>query len=325
MRRWHPILLAAALAFACGRRANEGGSDQSSGLPPPIAGDFTVVLIPDTQYYTLGRADLMEAQMRWIADSADRLHIVFAIHLGDMTNDNTRPQWQQVDRAMRILDEAGVPWSPMPGNHDGIKKGIINSLLYNEFFPVSRFAGRSWYGGHFADTNDSTYWLFEAGGMKFMVLSLAFGTPQEQLDWADGIIAAHPDRRVIFATHAYLDDDGTWLERNEEYGVTDPPLRWRDGRQIWETVVRRHANIFLAVCGHVPDQGRAIVQNQHGLPVHHILANYQGYPNGGDGWLRLLRFSPSRDKIYVEAYSPTLDKWDRRPAHTFELDYEMPD
>ena len=64
--------------------------------------------------------------------------------------------------------------------------------------------------------------------------------------------------------------------------------------------------------------------NEHGLPVHHILANYQGYPEGGNGWLRLLRFSPTRDQIYVEAYSPTLDRWDRGPKHSFALDYEMP-
>jgi hypothetical protein len=321
--RWLVVLLC---VVGCGKKSGPAEtSTEGSGLPEAVAGDFTIVLIPDTQYYTVVRPDLVRKQVQWIADNAQRLNVVFAIHLGDMTNDDTDGQWKLMDGVMKILDDANVPWSPMPGNHDGIKRGIINSKRYNQYFGVQRFAHRPWYGGHHGETNDSTYWKFTAGGMDFMVLSLAFGTPVEQLEWANQIVAANPGRRTLFATHAYLDDDGTWLERGEEFAVSDPPLRWTDGKQIWERLVRRHANIFLAVCGHVPDQGSATVTNEHGLPVHNILANYQGYPEGGNGWLRLLRFSPSRDKIFVEAYSPTLDRWDRGPKHSFELDYLMPD
>jgi len=323
------VLIAALLAGGCGRCGKKeqpgGGADTSSGLPAPVAGDFTMLLVPDPQYYAQSRPDLYRAQMRWIADSAKRLDLVFAIFVGDLTNDNSDKQWKIAGDALQILDDADVPYNPMPGNHDGIKGGIIASERYNRTFPVSRYASRPWYGGHYGDTNDSTYWLFSAGGMDFMLVSLAFGTPQEQLDWANQVIEQHPDRRVIVATHAYLDHDGTWLERGEEFAVEDKPHRWNDGREIWEKVVRRHPNIFLAVCGHVPDQALAIVPTESGNRVINILANYQGYPNAGDGWLRILRFSPARDQIYVEAYSPTLDRWDRRPAHTFTLDYEMPD
>jgi hypothetical protein len=322
MARLALALVALAAVVACGKKGSSTVTAEGSGLPPAVAGDFTIVLIPDTQYYTVVRTDLMIKQMQWIADNAKRLNVAFAIHLGDMTNDNVEPQWKQVDLAMRALDDAGVPWSPMPGNHDGIKKGVIASRLYNVYFPASRFSGRPWYGGHFGEGNDSTYWLFSAAGMDFLVISLAFGTPVEQLEWANQIAAQHPERRIIFATHAMLAADGSWLERGDEYAVEHP--RWTDGRQIWEQMVSRHANLFLAVCGHVPDQGVATVPNQHGLPVHHILANYQGYPEGGDGWLRLLRFSPSRDTIYVEAYSPTRNLWDRNRKQTFELPYAMP-
>ncbi|HTM20666.1 MAG TPA: metallophosphoesterase [Kofleriaceae bacterium] len=324
MARLTAALLLVAGA-ACGKHASSSTSStlaDSSGLPAPVDGDFTIVLIPDTQYYTVGHMDLFHRQIQWIVDNAERLHVVFAIHEGDMTNDNTEAQWKLVDQAMRPLDQADIPWSPMPGNHDGIKKGVIDSRLYNKYFGIDRFAARPWYGGHYGDGNDSTFWLFSAGGMDFMVLSLAFGTPDEQLAWAGQVAAAHPDRRVIFATHALLDDDGTWLERGEEYGVEHP--RWNDGRQIWEKLLRSQPNIFLTVCGHVPGQGKATVDNQEGRPVHHVLANYQGYPEGGNGWLRLLRFSPSRNQIYVEAYSPTLDRWDRADDQSFALDYSMP-
>ena len=63
--------------------------------------------------------------------------------------------------------------------------------------------------------------------------------------------------------------------------------------------------------------------NDAGRPVHEMLVDYQGLPNGGDGWLRTLRFVPAENKIYVTAYSPLLDEYMKNPPHTFTLDYQM--
>jgi 3',5'-cyclic AMP phosphodiesterase CpdA len=316
----------AALALALAVPLAGGCSNKKSGQPaeiePPVDGDFTVVLIPDTQYYVGPNAHLFQEQIQWIADNKDARNIVFAIHLGDMTNNNSPGEWKKVDRFMRPLEQAGVPYSVLPGNHDGVHRGKVFSTLYNQTFGVARFAGKPWYGGHYGDTNDNNYTFFEAGGMEFMVLSLSFGTPQEYIDWADEILAKYPNKRVIFATHSYLDDDGTYLERGEEYAVEHE--RWRDGAKVW-AMLKKHPNVFMTVCGHVPDQGYRRSTNDAGKTVHEILANYQGNKNGGNGYLRLLRFSPSRDKIYVEAYSPPLDKYWRDPKHEMVLDYPMPD
>jgi hypothetical protein len=35
------------------------------------------------------------------------------------------------------------------------------------------------------------------------------------------------------------------------------------------------------------------------------MADYQQRENGGDGWLRILKFSPGEDKISVQTFSPT--------------------
>ena len=40
-----------------------------------------------------------------------------------------------------------------------------------------------------------------------------------------------------------------------------------------------------------------------------MMADYQDYPNGGNGYLRILRFSPSDDKIYGTTYSPSIDSY----------------
>jgi hypothetical protein len=41
-----------------------------------------------------------------------------------------------------------------------------------------------------------------------------------------------------------------------------------------------------------------------------MLADIQKRPNGGDGWLRLIRFLPSSRQIQVRTYSPVLDKFE---------------
>lgn len=312
------LTLAAALAVGVAG----GGCKPTVERYTPVPGDFTVVLIPDTQFYMGEYQNLFESQIQWIADHRVDQNIVFAIHEGDMTNGNTPDEWKLVDRVMKILDDAGVPWSPMPGNHDGVYRGVINTGLYNQYFGLSRFAGKPWVGDHYDNGFDSHSMYFDAAGMHFMVLSLEFGTPREQLDWADQVLSAHPDKRVIFATHAYLDDDNTYLDRGETYAVQVD--RWTDGSTIWNDLVRKHPNVFMTVCGHVPGQGHRISTNDAGGTVLEILANYQGIQNGGDGYLRLLHFSPTRDSIWVEAYSPPHDKYWLNPKHTFRLDYPMP-
>lgn len=318
LTRWLPVVV---LLIACGDK----GAGKSPAAEPAVPGDFTVVLIPDTQYYMGEHLPLLERQIAWIAENRARENIVFAIHLGDMTNNNTPREWQTMSRVMKPLDDAGLPWSSMPGNHDGIKGGVIDSGLYNQHFGVTRFENVPGWGGAYGDTNDSHYFTFDAGGMQFLVLSLAFGTPGEQLEWGAEILARFPDRRAIFATHAYLAADGSYLDRGEEFGVSDAPKRWTDGSQIFERLIAPHANVFMTVCGHWPGQGYRKSRNAAGGVVHEILANYQGEKDAGGGYLRLLRFSPSRDKIFVEAYSPPRDAYWRDPKHSFTLDYPMSD
>ena len=41
-----------------------------------------------------------------------------------------------------------------------------------------------------------------------------------------------------------------------------------------------------------------------GHTIHILQTDYQDYPSGGNGYLRILRFSPANDKIYATIYSP---------------------
>ncbi len=281
---------------------------------------FTVVLLPDTQNYSEKYPDTYLTQTRWIKSRVGPDNVKFVIHLGDIVqNAHVRKEWQVADRAHAVLDGV-VPYSVVPGNHDmDAKNGRLTrgTSLYDEYFPPSRFQKHSWYGGHMDKSNASNYCLFEASGIKFMVLSLAFAPNDEMLTWASGVINAHKDRRVILATHYYMCPEGRG-KRPRPYG-----LDGCDGEDLWKKFVRKHNAIFMVVSGHVLGVNHLTSINQAGRKVHEILCDYQGLPNGGDGWLLTLRFVPAENKIHADAYSPLLDKHNPDPMHTYTLDYDM--
>src|SRR5215210_6288561 len=81
----------------------------------PGRGEFTLVLVPDTQRYALHNPAMFFSQTHWIRDNRDGLNIRFVIHLGDIVDDNTDREWRVADEAMGVLD-AHVPYMVVPGN-----------------------------------------------------------------------------------------------------------------------------------------------------------------------------------------------------------------
>ncbi len=57
--------------------------------------------------------------------------------------------------------------------------------------------------------------------------------------------------------------------------------------------------------------------------IYSLLADYQNYSNGGNGYLRIMEFSPSTDTISVKTYSPTLASYETDANSQFTLSYDM--
>jgi len=278
---------------------------------------FSVILLPDTQNYAEKYPETYVNQTLWIRKQLKEDNIKFAVHLGDIVQNPTQKnEWENANRAMQILDGV-VPYSMVPGNHDMVVKER-NSTLYNQFFSPKRFQDRKWYGGHMGTTNDNNYCFFEGGGLKFMVISLEFAPRDETLAWAAGICQKHPDRRVIVATHCYMRPTGRDTGCATSYNVAG-----NSGEQMWQKLIRKQKNIFLVVSGHVLGVGLQTSTNDAGGKVLEMLTDYQGLPNGGDGWLRTLKFIPSENKIQVITYSPLLDKYNKDAKEAFSIDYQM--
>ena len=278
---------------------------------------FSVVLLPDTQNYAEKYPEIYVNQTLWIRKQFKADNIKFAVHLGDIVQTSTRKnEWENASRAMQILDGV-VPYSMVPGNHDMVVKER-NTTLYNQFFSPRRFEDHTWYGGHMGTTNDNNYCFFEGGGLKFMVISLEFVPRDETLKWAAGICQKHPDHRVIVATHCYMQRTGRDTEGAIPYNIAG-----NSGEEMWQKLIRRQKNIFLVVSGHVPGVGFQTSTNDAGGTVLEMLTDYQNLPNGGNGWLRTLKFIPGENRIQMITYSPLLDKYNKEANEAFSIDYQM--
>ena len=104
--------------------------------------------------------------------------------------------------------------------------------------------------------------------MKFLVITLEFKPRDETLVWANKVVAAHPDYRIIVVTHSYLTRKKGQLSGVDHYGV-----KGNSGKSIWEKLVSQHKNIFLTLSGH-DMENQLTSQGKHGNEVHQVQADY---------------------------------------------------
>jgi hypothetical protein len=247
--------------------------------------DFTLVVIPDPQYYASTYPVVYYKQTQWIADNKTASKIVFATAVGDLVNTSSNAsEYLIADTAFDKLDVGNVPYSVSPGNHD-----MDVNTLYEDYFGVTRFTGKSWYRGHYGNNNFNNFSLFGASGMNFIIINLQYIPGTAQLDWADSLLKANFNRRAIVVQHDILGFDDTWVNRSSYEALRDNP------------------NLFLMLCGHMYNNAsdgaayRAELGDD-GHTIHIVMADYQGYT--ASGFLRILRFSPTNNRIYMTTYSP---------------------
>ena len=199
-----------------------------------IATNFSIIALPDTQFYSESYPDIFDNQTQWIADNARSMNIVFVTHEGDIVNDcSSLSEWNNANDSMSRLDVGNVSYGVLPGNHDGSPGNVAN---YNTYFNFSRFSGRSWYGGAYQNDNSNNFELFRGGQDDYLIFHFQYQPSDQVLAWANSTLQAFPNRRVIVTTHSYLNVDGT---------------RTDIGQRIWDSLIAPHADrIFLVLCGH---------------------------------------------------------------------------
>jgi hypothetical protein len=307
------------------------------------ADPWSLVALPDTQGYAESSSLVTYAQdqVDWVVDNVEAENIAFVSHEGDIVDrGDDRTEWERMDGVMGTLDGV-VPYAAPPGDHDWFVEEDRSSSTeyYREFFGGGRYEGRGWFGGS-APNDLSHYQLFSAGGYDFLHIDLEWEAPGDASDpdtplgWAQSVMDQYPDRPTIVTTHSYVWDGDppgrtTFVEENDGDGSS--------GEEIWQEVVEPNPQVFMVLCGNFhegsgSDDGEyhQVSTNAAGLPVYELLADYQDYPNGGNGWLRLVRFVPGggsddQDRIEVRTYSPSLDEYQTDASSEFGFDLSFAD
>jgi hypothetical protein len=273
---------------------------------------FSLILLPDTQYYSSsqngGSPVIYRAQTDWIVDSISTLNIGYACQIGDcVENGDTYPaQWDSAWSALGRLENPvttglpeGLPYGVTVGNHDQTPAGdpAGTTTGYNAFFGSAHFAGRAYYGGHYGANNDNHYELWSASGLDFITISLEYDSSPDApvLAWAESLLVAYPQRWGVVCFHNII-------------STGNPGSFSTPGQAIYDAL-KDNANLVLMLGGHSPGEGRRS-DTYNGRTVHTILADYQNRTNGGDGWLRIHTFYPDDGVLRTRTYSPTLDLYE---------------
>lgn len=183
-------------------------------------GDFTLIALPDTQYYAASYPQILNSQMQWIIANASALNIQLVLGLGDIVNNGgDTTQWGNADTAYKQLDAGQIPYFAALGNHDydANNPGGRTSATknFNFYFGPSRYTASNywrtpyWQGSFPSGSNENFYGVVNINGQDFLILALEFYPRDISLSWASQVIQNNLDKQVIIITHSYEYFDNT--------------------------------------------------------------------------------------------------------------------
>ena len=281
-------------------------------------GDYSIVIIPDTQHYACyDYPEMHEQMMQWIVDNAEKENIQFALHVGDFTNCDAAYEWERARKAMSILDDV-VPYYVVLGNHDyPLISAVRDAGLFNRFFPYSKFSQWETFGGAYEEgLMDNVYYYEEMGGVDYLIICLEFGPRAEVIAWADELVTNHPNHKVILVTHSYLCGDGNHASQDTPCACEGtcypyanlPGASVVDGDEMWEQFVSKHDNILFTFNGHDDGMYCRVDQGVNGNNVYQFLVDSQSTGTGGDGLMCIIRFRAD-GTVTSSYYSPLKDQY----------------
>jgi hypothetical protein len=267
-----------------------------------FAQEFTLGTIPDTQVLTENDTNAIKLteMTQWFVDHKDSLNINFVASLGDMTQWGSEEQWQRIRKSYNVIKSAGIPYAPCQGNHDE------NLSTFNKYFPESEFQNSSTFGGNLNGGMENAYYLFTEAGIDFIIVVIQTHDQFighyniESIDWANNILNQYPTRKAIFITHDFYEN-----------------------RDLIDDVIKKHDNLFLALCGHSCDREHYWTETSpSGYKVHCVMADYQCDPDGGST-IRYYTFKPTKNIVEAYTYSITESKYEVNENSQFSFKTEF--
>lgn len=285
---------------------------------------YTFVAVGDTQYTNRGDtqekiagADFLGGLYQWIIDNQEKYNIQAVMGLGDIadtsadtSNETTLAQanleWDHAVTSIGKLNEAGIPYTLVKGNHDSIPEYTnLDPVIYETHLQELGYdtAVDGWYeeGGSLANS----YITLTVGQTNWLLLTLDYNHSAEEIAWAADIIESHADHKVIVTTHAYLGSNGECLASSDKCELI--------GEDLWNMLLSQYENIEMVICGHV--EGRNVVTRQRQGKGNNIVTemlsnaqviDQQAYLSSGKApyaMATLLMFSEDGNELMIANYA----------------------
>lgn len=270
---------------------------------------FSIAVLPDTQQEVLSASDPRFAgRSTWLAAHKSSLDLRFVAQVGDLVNWDTPDhfQYRRASAAMRVLNQASIPYAIAIGNHDSqatcpggsacpgrnIKLAARDTTTFNRYFPESSFARLQ---GQFEPGKmDNSFQTFSAGGKQFLVLTLELWPRTAAINWAKFVVASHPKYNVIVLTHSYLTASGGISASNGGYGANSP-------KYLYDHLIKQYPNIRLVLSGHT---GKAAARQDAGVHGNKIISYLQTFHDNRTNPTRLIEIDMKAKTIRSWIYSP---------------------
>lgn len=253
------------------------------------AAKMKILLIGDTQKVSdLAPADY-SVMTQWIVDNAASQGFAFVLHMGDLTENCKATNWPVAQAAMYKMDNV-VNYVMTVGNNDLINDA--NAVYFNQYFPLSHYNTNPAFVSNF-DGFTNNAWKFDNAGVKWLVVSLRNAPTYYALDWAESLISANLDRKVIILSH----------------DISTLGILSTQGNIIWNRV-KKYSNIMFMFCGHV-DSNRLELTGDNGNKVYVVCTDYQTGGAGKSTYMGIAEF---------DTFIGTADFWSYSPKYKTRMD-----
>ena len=304
--------------------------------------DYSFAILGDVQTITERQAKntntykMLTKTIDWILDNKEERKIEYVIGLGDTVDTlvtypesyqpilYNRMEWTQARTQFKRL-QGVLPYMVIRGNHDD-EEGYHKYICTTEYqAQMDGFGYDASKNATLGNSMSNCYRKIEIGNHKYLMLGLDYNATTEVLEWANGVIAANPDYKVIISIHAYMASNGAIFQGyigSSNFERTETEEIPFYGQKIWQQLVKKHANIFMVLSGHVStddpiirttrvgDNGNQIIdilvdpqsttefdpedpEGQRQIPIYAILM--LNFVNGGSE-IKIDYIMPDRDK-----------------------------
>jgi len=275
---------------------------------------FSIAIVPDTQNEVQAgnprpTTDFrFKQRMQWLSERQTSLGLRYVLHSGDVVNWGERDEWQYkiASDAYQVLRTAGIPFILGVGNHDtravcaggsacpgeNANLTLRELPLFNAYFET--LMGPHVAGRYQPGNLSNVYGLFEAGGLKWLVLSIELWPRTQVIEWAKQVVASHPRHNVIVVTHSFLTGSGNIHAGNGGYGNNSP-------QYLYDNLLKLYPNIRLIFSGHEGDALSRVLTGNNG---NKMLASLQGFHSTSNNPVRIMEIDTSKNTVKTYVVAP---------------------